>query len=117
LGALFGAILGIASALWSVAEYGGHLADKPLFSLVGFCVAVGAIGGGAVFESLSGWRKRGRLGYLLSWTVAVGAGAAIVATPSALSGKSLIDFIFVTTLGLVGGFGLGFVAEELRGTS
>jgi len=112
-GALLGAMFSIAGAILSVARYGGRLADQPLPYMISICAAIGAISG-AVFESLRAWRKRGRLGHLLSWTVAVGAGAAVVATPSAFADKSWIDWVFVTALGLTSGFGLGLFAEEVR---
>lgn len=113
-GALLGAILGIAGARLSVAQSGGRLADQPVLYFICVGASVGAIAG-AIFESLRAWRKRGRPGYLLSWMVAVGAGAAVVATPSAFASKSWTDWLFATGLGLAGGLGLGLFAEELRG--
>lgn len=113
LGAFFGAILGVWSAQWAVIEYGGRLADQPILALAGVGITIGGVGG-VVFEWLGGLRKRGRLGYLLSWTFSSGVGGIIVEAPEALANRSWIDVAFVVGLCLVGGLGLGLFAEELR---
>lgn len=113
VGGVLGIAVGIAGARLAVLQHGGTLAEQPLLSLASFGAAVGVLSGLA-FEWLGQLRTHGRIGYLASWALAVGAGSAAVVTPSAVAEKSWMDFIFVTVLGVASGLGLGLFAEEFR---
>ena len=110
-GGAVGAVLGLIAHSLEAGEH-SQISDEPTQNFVVVGIALGA-GSGVLYKALGAFRRYGRTGYLLSWTIAGGLTASAVMVPTAISENSWIDILFAAGLGLAGGFSFGLFTEDL----
>jgi hypothetical protein len=111
IGAVLGALLGVAGALREAAEgYPNRLVTEP-WAAIGPPAVAGAVIGAILF--LARGLQNGRpWRYYLSWAI---AGMGGVASGLAVDGLQVVDVVLVLLLGLGGGLGCALFFRQILG--